>query len=625
MSSNKENILYEEDGEEEEEEEEEEEVFFGPVGEKEKKKLAKFSKRKTILFTPGFRSDRKLMRYSMDQSNLGTVSEELGCKGEELVSNDKNETGQATSNNTIMHRLSLNANETSAFEMSTLEPIGECEEQEDNPVYSGTNGNQLEPEVPNQNNNNASIVDTSADLFDSKENSPCVMIPKSSIITDRNGDTDSPKTVDDLVEMLPKLDISQSEDSAAIMTDDSVNICTGAENGENTEDSNESIQGQVSSNSDESVSSGPKDGSDNIERSGDETTETSPKSAQNEKLSHDISTTNSCQQGSTEPIVQQTIEPGQNQDTHQDMPSPSSVEQKDDLFATKSPVLPCNKNSKSISSSNYPNIIPANSIADDNSTSITGNDLKSIDNGMATDDIFKKPSVTPVSLKSATKTPSSVHSEPKNKQPVIQAPNSGKRAFKRSSTSAFQTTPKSGSKTTPSGSSYTPLGSSPHTGEPGSYVFKETNFSPTLKVSDMKRPISLTMIPQMPVFGSQASLASFDGHERQIELDELSRENLVIPRVVRESGRAREREAALSLSEDEAIDVNGACGAESLPVYKTGTPRWVNYTVWYMDFMIATFVVLGTCVVAMKKVYQGQEILIDLILLVKHDAFFIRC
>ncbi len=600
MSSNKENILYEEDGEEEEEEEEEE-VFFGPVGEKEKKKLAKFSKRKTILFTPGFRSDRKLMRYSMDQSNLGTVSEEMGCKGEELVSNDKNETGQAASNNSIMHRLSINANETSAFEISTLEPIGECEEQEDYQLYSGANenqsgpevpngnqpepevpnGNQLEPEVPNQNNNNASIVDTSADLFDSKENSPCVMIPKSSLITDWNGDTDSPKTVNDLVEMLPKLDISQSKDSAAIITDDSVNICTSAENGENTEDSSESIQGQVFSNSDESVSSGPKDASDNIERSEDETSEASPKSAQNDSLSQDISANNSCQQGSTEPIVQQPIEPGQNEDTPQDMPSPSSLEQKDDLFATKSPVVPCNINSKSISSSNGPNIIPANSIAEDNSTCITGNDLKSIDNGRATYDIFKKPSVTPVPLKSATKTPSSVHSEPKNKQPVIQAPNSGKRAFKRSSTSAFQTTPKSGSKTTPSGSSYTPLGSSPHTGEPGSYVFKETNFSPTLKVSDMKRPISLTMIPQMPVFGSQASLASFDGHERQIELDELSLENLVIPRVVRESGIAREREAALSLSEDEAIDVNGACGAESLPVYKTGTPRLVSYTFWY--------------------------------------------
>ena len=568
MSANKENILYDEDGEEEEEEEEEE-VFFGPVGEKEKKKLAKYSKRKTILFTPGFRNDRKLMRYSIDQSNLGTVSEEMGCKGEEQVSNDRCETDQ-TPDSGNMHRLSLNANDTTTFEMSTLEPIGECEEGEDNALHSGAleiNGNQLESGTPNQNNNNASIADTSADLFDSKENSPCVVVPKSPTVIGSNGHMDSSKTVSDLIEMLPKLDISHSEESVGIVTD-SLGICQSTNCGENTSvvgDSMKDIQDKLSPNSPQPdiVIAQPTEGSTNIEESQDKTDDNPrPDRMMSAEFSQEVSSTNSCHKESTD--VSLPIESQETEELCQDLSSvhSSPKDSKDELSPSKSPVV---KSIQSNSDVYSEPLLETNGLSGEQSTAV---DFKSLDNG-TTDDLFKKPSVTPVQLKSVTtKTPSSVHSATKTK-PVIQAPNSGKKAFKRSSTSAFQTTPKSGSKTTPGGSTHTPCGSN-NTNEPGGFVFKETNFSPTLKVSDMKRPITLSMIPQMPVFGSQASLASFDGHERQIELDELNHESVPRARVVRESGRDRE---PLSLSEDEAIDVHGPCGAQSLPVYRTGTPR----------------------------------------------------
>lgn len=55
----------------------EDEVFFGPVSTPEKRKVKKYSRRKTALFVPGFRNDRKLMRYTMlPQSGLEILDEE---------------------------------------------------------------------------------------------------------------------------------------------------------------------------------------------------------------------------------------------------------------------------------------------------------------------------------------------------------------------------------------------------------------------------------------------------------------------------------------------------------------------------------------------------------------------
>ena len=45
-----------------EEDEEEEEVFFGEVTSKERRKASKYDRRRTAMFVPGFRKDRKLMR-----------------------------------------------------------------------------------------------------------------------------------------------------------------------------------------------------------------------------------------------------------------------------------------------------------------------------------------------------------------------------------------------------------------------------------------------------------------------------------------------------------------------------------------------------------------------------------
>ena len=47
----------------------EDEVFFGKLCNKEKKKSEKYSKRRTVVFTPGFRKSHKLMRYTIDRAN----------------------------------------------------------------------------------------------------------------------------------------------------------------------------------------------------------------------------------------------------------------------------------------------------------------------------------------------------------------------------------------------------------------------------------------------------------------------------------------------------------------------------------------------------------------------------
>jgi hypothetical protein len=48
------------------------EVFFGPISAKE---ASKFSRRKTVVFTPNFREDRRLMSARM--SSLGVIREQL--------------------------------------------------------------------------------------------------------------------------------------------------------------------------------------------------------------------------------------------------------------------------------------------------------------------------------------------------------------------------------------------------------------------------------------------------------------------------------------------------------------------------------------------------------------------
>ncbi len=62
---------------------EEEEVFFGDVTNKERRKATKFDRRKTALFVPDFRTDRKMMRYTMEPSNLGQVTEDVSEQDED--------------------------------------------------------------------------------------------------------------------------------------------------------------------------------------------------------------------------------------------------------------------------------------------------------------------------------------------------------------------------------------------------------------------------------------------------------------------------------------------------------------------------------------------------------------
>ena len=115
------------------------------------------------------------------------------------------------------------------------------------------------------------------------------------------------------------------------------------------------------------------------------------------------------------------------------------------------------------------------------------------------------------------------------------APNSARIGFKRSSTSAFQTTPRQ-IDTTPTSFS---LNMSPRgTADANkvnectspSVIFKETNFSPTLKIKDVKRPNTLPMNLEM-----NSSQLSFDIHEKEIMAQDVSSEQLLKPFIVGET------------------------------------------------------------------------------------------
>lgn len=85
----------------------EEDVFFGDVTNKEAKKVKKYGSRKTAVYVPGFRMDRRLMRYTMGPQEVlanGTapcgeesIQEETGIAGTEDSDEDTN--GNAKSEN----------------------------------------------------------------------------------------------------------------------------------------------------------------------------------------------------------------------------------------------------------------------------------------------------------------------------------------------------------------------------------------------------------------------------------------------------------------------------------------------------------------------------------------------
>ena len=171
MTSNKENIIYEED-------EEEDEVFFGEVSEKEKHKASKYAKRRTILFTPGFRDDRKLMRYTMDPARLAALVEESGAANSSV---DETEAGSDNKEN-FCNR-----------EHVARDTIG------DSPDTAENNGN---------NSNNAAF-DVSGDLFDS--------------VTETDGNEENTQSakgsdaeINELINLVPQLDLSSEKDKPEV-------------------------------------------------------------------------------------------------------------------------------------------------------------------------------------------------------------------------------------------------------------------------------------------------------------------------------------------------------------------------------------------------------------------------
>ena len=166
MTSNKENIIYEED-------DEEEEVFFGEVSEKEKRKASKYAKRRTIVFTPGFRNDRKLMRYTMDPARLAALTEETGASG-----CDTEEKAYADDKENVCSAGNGHVNITSDL---------------------------VDSEEKNGNNSNNSALDASGDLFDS--------ITETEVKEDNAQTTPGDDAqVTELTNMVPKLDLSNEQE-----------------------------------------------------------------------------------------------------------------------------------------------------------------------------------------------------------------------------------------------------------------------------------------------------------------------------------------------------------------------------------------------------------------------------
>ena len=183
---NKENIIYEED-------EEEDEIFFGEVSEKEKCKAAKFAKRRTIVFTPGFRNDRKLMRYTMDPARLAALAEESSANnsGGNAVDNESDD------KENVCEAFDAKPKDTKPdVDNGNPEPSATCE----------TNGN----------NSSNSALDTSGDLFDSvnelNEKHECSQVSSG-----------NDNEVDELINMVPKLDLSNENEQHKNKCDSVVN------------------------------------------------------------------------------------------------------------------------------------------------------------------------------------------------------------------------------------------------------------------------------------------------------------------------------------------------------------------------------------------------------------------
>ena len=190
MTSNKENIIYEED-------EEEEEVFFGEVTEKEKRKASKYAKRRTILFTPGFREDRKLMRYTMDPARLAALAEEAG-----------------STNSDVDDRMASSDDKENFCSVEHVE--------------RDSNGDAPDTAENNGNNSNNAALDVSGDLFDSITE------------TDGNGENirsakGSDAEVNELINMVPKLDLSSEKDNLEVKQIGDTDI--SSETSENAEQS----------------------------------------------------------------------------------------------------------------------------------------------------------------------------------------------------------------------------------------------------------------------------------------------------------------------------------------------------------------------------------------------------
>ncbi len=479
MGSNKENVGYEED-------EEEEEVFFGEVSEKEQRIASKFARRRTVLFTPDFRNDRKLMRYTLEPGKLGSLLEEGpgACvdSGTENVPNgndvemaleivDGAEDGKPTDESIGISETDANDNKTACSDTNNS-----CGSNNQNP--------NLDVSSPDR-----SICPTNMN----KSPEQCK--------EDENPD----ESVNELTEMIPRLGLSEESkagqgDSCSGMSDPSSDDTTSCVQASPTA----SCCSDAPSVTPTDVMSPHQSGCD-VLQSAEYMKEKIPDgipsgetfAAMGEDKNHKTPDGSFCE--SSEPAAEP--KPSKNLGRSEDELASETFQDKDILYT------PSGKDKEECET---PTIQFKKS---DTTPAPESEHGKEEENS-----IFVTPAVSAkkkIVEDSNDETPTITFK--KNNNPVTSAPrgpNTARIGFKRSSTSAFQVTP-SRKETKPF-----PMFSVPDWQSPSpAFVFKEMNFSPTLKVTDVKQP-STTDVTSQPQFRDRQ--ASFDFHEKELLAEEKS-------------------------------------------------------------------------------------------------------
>ncbi len=537
MGSNKENVLVAGS-----DDDSEEEVFFGDMSEKEKRKAAKYARRRTALHTPNFRSDRKLMRCTMGPGELGAVLEEGGAAGDDAASSvcegaehdpscvesDAKEVN-AMSNGVVVGDTQNNVNNNSSAAMDTCEEgcedsvtvtaedVNELIELVPKLELTDTevNGNVLtEHDCEQQVSDTASCVQRSPSPSEGEETAAAEIPSRNESAKEKVQDKDEVSPVETAVtascDTESSSDASDEEAACDAQTAQPVELPTVSpeappHGGDDECHSDAAVfktplqTPAVSFNSPDEISfKTPAAAPQNPEGEAAETPVWRPK-----LMGLDTDT----------PTVQfKTAKPTQ-QTAHVHLPTARESE------SEETPTVQL-KNSCSMDPDKTPTVqfkTPSCGKGDQSETPAT-QPGKEAGNAAAPSPAPQLPAVEPRGRDTGGGDTPTISFKPKHRTPTVLPPNSTKIGFKRSSTSAFQVTPQRSEVRSPQHRVLEWPAPRPD-GYP--VVFKEVNFSPTLKVTDVKDDAATADEPEkLP-----NPRDSFDFHEREVEhRDDLSPE-----------------------------------------------------------------------------------------------------